>query len=68
MIAELPNGQYRAVHIPTAGTRGWPLTLGKKFDSYLAAKCWLIVMDDRHGTRGWSISCEIRTRNEAGEE
>ncbi len=52
MIAETPSGEWLARHIPT-GRSG-------RFQSELAAKCWLMVLDDRHGTRGWVISCVVR--------
>ncbi|HXI49012.1 MAG TPA: hypothetical protein VNH39_10520 [Steroidobacteraceae bacterium] len=60
MIVKTETG-WSALHIPTAARLPWPYTGGKKFDTYLGAKCWMLVMDDRYDTRGWPICVEVRT-------
>jgi hypothetical protein len=34
----------------------------KRFSSFLAAKAWLIVMDDRHGTQCWARTALVISR------
>ena len=62
MIVELESGKFRAVHTPTALTP-WA---GKEFDTYLGAKCWLQLMDERHGIKGPSHAVDVLFTRQPG--
>jgi hypothetical protein len=48
VIVEREDGRFDAAHIPTRHRA--------TFDSQLGAMTWMIVMDDRFGTRGWVVN------------
>lgn len=50
MIIGRVDGKFEARHTPSGQRR--------VFDSYLAAKTWMIVLDDRLGTQGWRINLD----------
>lgn len=56
MIVELSSGRFWAVHTPTTTYRP---PAGAYFDTHLGAKCWMLVKDDRHGTRGWPYNIDV---------
>jgi hypothetical protein len=51
MIVEHKNERFTATHMPSRRCA--------TFSSYLAAKTWMLVLDDRFGTNGWKISCDV---------
>lgn len=59
MIVKENDKKYEATHIFYTPYLPIPIITKKTFSSFLAAKCWLIVMDDRNNSNSWTFSCIV---------